>query len=639
MKVKIGTIPCWLGELGFLRQSQEVSAAGKAAALAELAAAGDETQAVRWLLKRGVTSEQARSWREAYLSGRLTLPAGADLAQARQAWERPQLSPAQKWDRIREYAVVLSRSNQVTAGRWLRGRRLTWWELEDWYREPGVVPDQGRDTVAPVFDGPAGVAAVSLAPRNLPQADAGEIDAGLVQGRGEGLPDLDPMLVEDSTPDAESLFRELFPEGGQLRPEAATELDSLLEGSDSGSPGSGRGERPAGGAGRLESEDIRRMVNEYERVPRCRRAAWLEDHGFSHRQLSRWAKMIADGRLPSGFKSRPKLSERLGPAGKAAQVVEYQRAILQWCGGGSRWVAGTEAKRGSLPGWLGELGFMRRENEVSAAERVAALAELAAVGDEMQVVRWLLKRGVSSEQARSWRDAFEQGRLILPAGADLIQARRVWERPQLSPEQKWDRIWTYAAIVSRRSQIFAGRWLRGQRLTWWELDDWYREPGVVPEQDRDVVARWFDRPADQPAVSVAPTDRVEVPLDDAPGETGRTAFEGTGVAEGWLSGGLDSPDAESMCRQLFQEDWIAEDVGAVLWDARLPEPLPVPSPSPCPAFPSSPRTASATGPDSAATAYSASELCPTSPAASPTQWWATLLASTGPTLNADEAGS
>jgi hypothetical protein len=139
-------------------------------------------------------------------------------------------------------------------------------------------------------------------------------------------------------------------------------------------------------------------------------------------------------------------------------------------------------------------------------------------------VRWLLKRGIPSEQARLWREDREQGLLVLPAGADLAQARRTWERPQLSPERKRDRINEYVAVLSQGGQASAERWLRDQHLTWWELEDWYSEPGVVPDQDRGAIAWVFDGPAAQATAPAIPAERIE--NDAGQAETDPTPAEG-----------------------------------------------------------------------------------------------------------------
>jgi hypothetical protein len=326
--------------------------------------------------------------------------------------------------------------------------------------------------------------------------------------------------------------------------------------------------------------------------------------------MASWIRMMEDRGAPSTYVPRRKKLERLGPAAKAALVMEYQRAMLQRSGNGERWVSEAGLKLSSVGDWLRELGFTRRVRDASPATKIAALEELAAMADETQAVRWLLKRGIPSKQARTWLEHHKQGHLELPARADLMQARRAWERPQLSPEQKRDRINEYVTTLSETSQTNAGQWLRDQRLTWWELEDWYREPGVVTDQDRDIIAPVFDGPAAQATAPAIPADHVEIdageghagpvqgwaedrwglepalgtdplpapplpagpshyvpiPADPPgpaateanagafPGEANAGAFPGPDDAEMSSSGGSNSPDRDSLYHQLFQEN-------------------------------------------------------------------------------------
>jgi hypothetical protein len=286
--------------------------------------------------------------------------------------------------------------------------------------------------------------------------------------------------------------------------------------------------------------------------------------------------------------------------------VEYQRAAFQRSGGAEQWAIDASLTTSIMGSRLNKLGFMRRAMTFSPAEKITALEELAALDDETQAVRWLLKRGVPAVNARSWRETREQGRLVLPAGADLAQARKTWELPQLSLEQKRHLLEEYVTTLSGSGQVTASQWLRDHRLTWWDLDDWYREPGVVPDQDRDAVAAWFDGPGqatepvptadhgeidagevnagpvpdwgqewwglDQllgadpmpvdslmpaPQMPAGPSHPGGLPVDlsaPAAAETGTGAFPGTGHAGDSSSGGSNSADGESLYHQLFQED-------------------------------------------------------------------------------------
>jgi hypothetical protein len=122
-------------------------------------------------------------------------------------------------------------------------------------------------------------------------------------------------------------------------------------------------------------------------------------------------------------------------------------------------------------------------------------------------------------------------------------------------------------------------------LTWWELEDWYNEPGVVPDHDRNVIAPWFDGLVGQAAVSVAFADQVEidegqveVQPSDATVSQGRGVLAGTGEEE---------------------------------------------------SLPSSSWTAPAVEPDYLVAEHLYPEPNFTQPAVSPTRWWTTLLTGTG----------
>jgi hypothetical protein len=277
---------------------------------------------------------------------------------------------------------------------------------------------------------------------------------------------------------------------------------SCNDDSDPIGSGSDRGDWSASRPGHLGHEDIRKLAEEYKQLPWGGRATWLDAHGFTRTQLNRWVKLIAEQGTPLEYAPRIKKQQRVGLTGKAGQIEDYERVLLCRSGGAYQWAADAGVTTDTVTSWLRELGFARLDRGVSEAEKVAAVRELAAVGDETQAVRWLLKRGVSGGQARLWREAHRLGRLRVPTETDLVQAHKAWERPRLSPEQKWGRIHEYVTVLSRRSQVASGQWLRRQRLTWWDLDDWYREPGVVPDQERGTVAQWFSTPAYQvPAAS------------------------------------------------------------------------------------------------------------------------------------------
>jgi hypothetical protein len=389
---------------------------------------------------------------------------------------------------------------------------------------------------------------------------------------------------------------------------------SFGDDSDPNGSGSGRGDCSASEPGRLDHEDIRKLVEEYMQLPWGGRAAWLDARGFARMQLNRWMRMIVEPGTPLEYVPRLKKTQRVGLAEKAAQLVEYEKAVLRRSGGAEQWAAAAGVTTNTATGWLRDLGFTRREQEASEAEKVAAVEELAAVGDETQAARWLLKRGVSGGQARSWREARRTGRLGVPAGADLVQARRVWERPQLSPEQKWGRIREYVAVLSGSSQVAAGQWLRRQRLTWWDFDDWCREPGVVPDQERGTVAPWFDVPAEQvPAV----------PPLSWPSPVRLDPF----LMEPW------TPVSQTAVIDLAG---TAMDGNEMLWEEASMSGLQLLTQ---PALPFNPVDASAAGPGSVAAAPMAPAPCVTSFAASQTLWWNQLVRDTGSTAEADRRDS